>query len=128
MFGQIKISGNNNKYTRNLIKTIGKTSGNMDIRRNSRNDLKTRQNALKTMIKDEQNYTLGTVNILQSLIKYDIDLRIDAFKVLIEILPQDFSKMNKFKIDWVEIGKSIENDQSISIDDITQLINKDPPS
>ncbi|CAF1400499.1 unnamed protein product [Adineta steineri] len=82
----------------------------MDIVRNSRNDLKTRQNAFATMIKDEQNYTLDTVKLSQSLIRYDMDLRTDAFRALIAILPKNFSKMNEFKIDLVEIGKSIENE------------------
>ncbi|UJR34812.1 hypothetical protein I4U23_027593 [Adineta vaga] len=106
---RLNMSENNNNYSRNL-----------NLLKNSRNDLEIRKIALENLIKEEENSTLDTINILQSLIKYDIDLRSDAFKVLIKILPHDFN------IDWIEIGRSIEHDHNISIDDITQFIIKDP--
>ncbi|KAG0421891.1 hypothetical protein DMUE_6257, partial [Dictyocoela muelleri] len=72
---QLNASKNNNDYARNLINSIDKAFGNLDILKNSRDDLKIRKTALENMIKEKQNYTLETVNILQSLIKYDTDLR-----------------------------------------------------
>ncbi|CAF1669480.1 unnamed protein product, partial [Didymodactylos carnosus] len=80
---------------------------------------------LKKMINDNENYTSDTVKLLESLIKYDSDLRIDAFKALITILPNDYSKKNDFKIYLIKIGKCIENNENISMDDITHLVNKD---
>lgn len=122
---KVKTAGKNNEYAQNLIKLIEKTPADVDVLKNPRNNLKERQTALENILQSKQNYTSSTVKLLESLIKFDTNLRIDAFKALITVLPNNFSQTPDFKIDLIEIGKCIEDDEKISLDDLTCLIHKD---
>ncbi|CAF3062018.1 unnamed protein product [Rotaria sp. Silwood2] len=122
---KVKTAGKTNEYAQNLIKVIEKTPTDIDVLKNPRNNLKERKTALENIIQSQQNYISSAVKLLESLIKFDTNLRIDAFKALIPILPNNFSQIPDLKIDLIEIGTCIEDDEKISIDDLTRLIHKD---
>ncbi|CAF1332837.1 unnamed protein product [Adineta steineri] len=122
---KIKTAGKTNQYALNLIKLIEKTHTDIDIFKDPRNSLEVRRTALENIIQAKQNYTSDRVKLLESVIKYDTNLRIDAFKALITVLPDNFSQTTDFNIDLIEIGKCIGDDEKISIEDMTRLIHKD---
>ncbi|CAF4121327.1 unnamed protein product [Rotaria magnacalcarata] len=122
---KVKAAGKTNEYAQNLIKLIEKTPTDIDVLRNPRINVEARKTALENIIQSKQNHTSSTVTLLESLIIFDINLRTDAFKALIMILPDDFSQTTDFNIDLIEIGKCIEDDKTISIDDLTRLLHKD---
>ena len=122
---KVKMAGKTNQYAQNLIKLIEKTPTDIDIFKNPRNNLEVRKTALENIIQTKENHTSDTVKLLESIIKFDTNLRIDAFKALITVLPNNFSQTIDFNIDLIEIGNCIGDDENITIDDLTCLIHKD---
>ena len=121
---KLKCTAKTSTYAMNLIKLIEKQCSIIDILKNSRESLTERKKALNEIRTEIQYHTPDTIETLQLLIKYDFELRTDCFKVLVDILPQDYIKKN-IEIDFIGIVDCIANDKTIPLEDIRTLVNKD---
>ncbi|CAF3462152.1 unnamed protein product [Rotaria socialis] len=121
---KLKCTAKSSEYAMNLIKLIEKRCSDIDILKNSREILTERKKALNKIQTETQYHTSETIEILQSLVIYDLELRVDCFKVLVDILPQDYTKKD-VKIDFIGIVNSIASDKTICLEDIHTLVNKD---
>ena len=121
---KLKCTAKTSTYAMNLIKLIEKQCSVIDILKNSRESLTERKKALNKIRAGIQHHTPDTIETLQLLIKYDLELRTDCFKALVDILPQDYIKKN-IEIDFIGIVDCIANDKTIPLEDIRTLVNKD---
>ncbi|CAM2724789.1 unnamed protein product [Rotaria socialis] len=121
---KLKHTAKHSDYAANLIKLIEKEYGPIDILKNPRESIENRKEALKNIANMDQNCTIITIKTLESVIKYDLELQTDCFKVLVAILPENYTKQN-IKIDFASLFESINYDQNISLDDIRSLVKKD---
>ncbi|CAF3705226.1 unnamed protein product [Rotaria socialis] len=116
---RIRNAGKTNVYAKNLINLIEETPSNIDLLENTKNRIEIRKNALKNLLEDQQNHTLETFQFLESLVKYDSNLSVEAFKILIRITP------NNFQFNLIEIEKFLGDNSNLSIDDLTHFIQTD---
>lgn len=111
-------------YAANLIKLTEKRYSDLDILKNSRESLVDRKKALEKVMAVDRNHTSQTVETLESLIKYDLELRMDCFQALVDMLPQDYTKKH-ISLDLVGILECIADDKDINLGMIRTLVRKD---
>ncbi|CAF2965994.1 unnamed protein product, partial [Rotaria sp. Silwood2] len=121
---KLKHTAKHSEYAANLIKLIEKEHSPIDILENPRESIENRKEALKNIMTIDQNCTIATIKTLESVIKYDLELRTYCFKVLVAILPENYTKKD-IKIDFASLMECINYDQNISLDDIRSLVKKD---
>ncbi|CAM4888627.1 unnamed protein product [Rotaria socialis] len=120
---KLKLSAQNNEYAANLIKLVEKEHSDIDILKNSRENLTNRKEALKKIMNNSQNCTTVIIKTLESLVKYDVELRTDCFKALVNILPEDYPQQ-RIKIDLISISECLDYDDDIDLEDISTLVKK----
>ena len=122
IFKKVKELAYKEKGAGAIITAIERCSNTaIGILSNPRETLEKRSEALDKIRTDNSNHSPYVLNILESVIKFDDDLQGEAFKVLVSILPDNYSKKG-FAIDLEEIAKNIYN---ASIDEILTLARKD---